>query len=348
MSFFKKPLLGVDLGTRTIKGVQLKKSNSGKVSLVGHFFQDLSKTSNNFPAQCNRQEALKAALEIQSLTSSNAATTVKDSEVMTFNLDLPSMSDKELQQVVPQEVAEQGQLNMDEHSCDYIVYPNTVKAHCVKKSVVLDQMKVLENVGLKPTNIESEMMAITAMLEFNDYLDPKEVVVVFDLGESHVNSGLIAEGVLALTRTNRASFGQVNQELTNRCELSYEQAEKVKLDYDFLIGPGEEKTPITATLDDAFTEIFKAIKSDLEFYQECSESMMHVDRVLLVGGGSQIKSAAKVIEKFLKVPAIVVNPFRNIDIFSNKESIEEVAELAPFMGTAVGLALASISGGKAA
>ena len=348
MSFFKKPLLGVDLGTRTIKGVQLKKNKSGKVSLVGHFFQDLAQVSRDFPMQCNREEALKAALEIQSLTSSNAATTVKDSDVMSFNLELPTMSEKEMAQVVPQEIAEQGQLNIDEHSCDFVVYPTMVKAHCVKKNIVLNQMKVLETAGLKPTAIESEMMAITAMLEFNDYLDQKEVVVVFDLGESYVNSGLISEGVLALTRTSKSAFGQVNQELMDRCHISYKQAEVMKRDYDFLVGPGEEKTEITAVLDDVFTEIFKTIKNDLEFYQECSESMMHIDRVLLVGGGSQVKSAAKIIEKFLKVPAVVVNPFRNIDIFTKKESTEEIAELAPFMGTAVGLALASISGGKAA
>lgn len=191
------------------------------------------------------------------------------------------------------------------------------------------------------------MMAITSMLEFNDYLDPKEVVVVFDLGESHVNSGLIAEGVLALTRSSKKSFGSVNRELKERCKLNYDQAEEIKLDYDFLVGPGENKTAVTEVLDDVFTDVFKTIKVDLEFYQECAESLMRIDRVLLVGGGSQIKSVAKVIEKFLKVPAVVVNPFRNIDIFSGGDS-EEVAELAPFMGTAVGLALASISGGKAA
>jgi len=147
MSFFKKPILGVDLGTRTIKGVQLKKGKNGKVELVNHFFQDLALTSDNFPVQCDRDNAFKAALEIHSLVSSNAATTIRDSEVMSFNLELPKMSEKELIQVVPQEVAEQGQLNMDEHSVDFVVSPAGVKVHCVKKSVVLAQMKILEKSG---------------------------------------------------------------------------------------------------------------------------------------------------------------------------------------------------------
>ena len=348
MSFLKKPLLGVDFGTRTIKGIRLKKNKSGKIALSEYFFQDLANTSKDFPIKCNREEALRAALETQSLVSSEAATTVKDSDVYSFNLELPTMSEKELEQVVPQEVAEQGQLNMDEHSCDFVVYPNMVKAHCVKKDVVLNKMKLLEQVGLKPKSIESEMMAITAMLEFNEYLNKNESVVVFDLGESNVNSGLIVNGVLTLTRTNKSSFGVVNQKLKDECNLSYQQAEKAKNEFDFLLGPGDEKTDITDVLDDAYTEIFRTIKLDLEYYLECSEGVLSIDRVLLVGGGSQIKSAVKVIEKFLKISAVVVNPFRNIDIFSNNNSTDEIAELAPFMGTAVGLALASFQKGKAA
>jgi type IV pilus assembly protein PilM len=348
MIFPKKLLLGVDLGTRTIKGVQLKQGKNGKVLLHKHFFQDLALISEQYPADCNREEAFKAALEIQSLVSSQAASAIKDSKVMSFQLELPTMSDKELIQVVPQEVAEQGQLNMDEHSFDFIVQPNGVKAFCVKKSVVLDQMKLLEDAGLRPSSIESEMMAITSMLEFNGYLEPKEVVVVVDLGDSYMNSSLIVDGAPSIQRTCLSSFGSINQTLRDRCNLSYRQAEKVKVDYDFLVGPGAEKTELTSVLDDAFTEIFKSIKGDIEFFQECSESGGRVDRILLVGGGSQMKSAAKVIEKFLKVPATVVNPFRNIDIFLDKTSVEEIASLAPYMGTAVGLALASIPKGKAA
>ena len=352
MSFFKKAMLGIDLGTRTLKGVQLCKGSNGKISLKNYFFQDLAQVSKEYPGTCNREEVLKASLETHDLIHSSTASAVKDVDVITFNLELPVMSEKEYEQVVPLEVGEQAQLNMEEHSCDYVVYPNFVKAHCVKKSVVLEQMKILQEAGLKPGLIESEMMAIHAMLEFNDYLETNEVTVVFDLGDTHVNSGLISVGVLSLTRSQGVSFGRANVQLKDQCYVSFDEAETIKQKYDYILGPVTEKNEMASILDDAFTEVFKAIKTDLEYYHECSESMGRIDRVLLVGGGSQIKSAVKVIEDFLKVPAIVVNPFRNIDIFSNLVASEEIATLAPYMATAVGLALASFTkfekSGKAA
>ena len=365
MNFFKKQILGVDLGSRTIKGVQLKAGKDGKVQLIGHFFQDLSKTTENFPTQSTtgmRDEVFKAAIETQRLTSLNAATTIRDSDVLSFSFNLPPMSEKELSQVVPQEIADQSHIAVDDYSCDFIVSSaptenpelKAVKAYCVKKDLVLEQMKTLKDAGLKAAAIESEMMAITAMLDFNDYIDQNEVVVVLDLGESHVTSGLIADGTLMMTKNHEVSFGAINQNLSAKFNLNYASAEKIKLNYDFLAGPDEHNAQYASAIDDVYTQIFKSVKEVLEFYKECRESYGRIDRILLVGGGSQIKSIDQVHETFFKVPTVVVNPFRNIDFFSTSKdqvanSAEELALLAPHMGTAVGLALASIeAGGKAA
>ena len=353
MNFFKKQILGVDLGARTIKGVKLKKGKDGRVSLVGHFFQDLAQLSENFPEKCNRSEVLKATIETQQLSSSHAATAIRDSDVMSLVLSLPPMSDKELAQVVPQEISEQTQIAIEEHSCDYLVSsapaedPNMtlVKAYCVKRDVVFQQMDLLKEAGLKPNSIESEMLAITAMLDFNGYIDRNEVQVVIDLGESHLTSGLIVDGSLALTRSHDVSFGKVNRELRDKCSMSYDEAEKLKLSYDFLSVPEKTVSPVNMVLDDVFTEIFKSIKETLEFYKECRESYGRIDRILLLGGGSQVIRIAAIHETFFKTPTDIVNPFRNIDIFNSthSESNDEIAQLAPYMGTAVGLALASIS-----
>ncbi len=357
MNFFKKQVLGVDLGARTIKGVKLTRAKDGKVHLAGHFFQDLLQTSEDFPARSNRDEVLKASIEVQQLSSSSAATTVRDSDVMTFSFNLPKMPEKELLQVVPQEVGELARMSMDDQCCDFWVTADKnddpdvtlIKAFCVKRDLVVAQMKVLEESGLKPSSIESEMMAITAMLDFNGYIDPKEVVIVLDLGESHINSGLITDGVLTLTRTEETAFGSVNQRLREKCNMSYEEAERVKLGYNFL-APEENRGTVGEVLDETFMEILKGLKALVEFYKECPESFGKVDRILLLGGASQVKGIDKVHEMFFKVPTQVVNPFRNIDIYSSSldQSHEEIALLAPYMGTAVGLALVSVPDGKKA
>ncbi|NDF14735.1 hypothetical protein EB061_05370, partial [bacterium] len=210
MNFFRKKILGVDVGARTVKGVRLRQERDGRVELDGHFFQDLAVTSDEFPVRTNRDEALKAAIEVQRLSSSIASTALRDTEIMTFNLEFPKMKEKEIEKIILQEAAEAGGFAAEEHSCDFVVNPQAtdnpevmaVRAYAAKKDLVFEQMKTLKTAGLKAHAIESEMMAITAMLQFNGYLDPKEVAVVIDLGESHVSSGLIVEGSLAVTRSH--------------------------------------------------------------------------------------------------------------------------------------------------
>jgi type IV pilus assembly protein PilM len=350
MNFFRKKILGVDVGARTVKGVRLRQERDGRVELDGHFFQDLAVTSDEFPVRTNRDEALKAAIEVQRLSSSIASTALRDTEIMTFNLEFPKMREKEIEKIILQEAAEAGGFAAEEHSCDFVVSPQAtdnpevmaVRAYAAKKDLVFEQMKTLKTAGLKAHAIESEMMAITAMLQFNGYLDPKEVAVVIDLGESHVSSGLIVEGSLAVTRSHGVSFGSVNKALQDQMSISYEQAEKLKSGYDFLAGAEEGNAG--HILDEMLTGIVRSNKDAIDFYREIPESYGRVDRILLVGGASQMKGLDKVHQMLFKIPTVVVNPFRNIDVFSSLDEAEqeEISRVGPYMATAVGLALATI------
>lgn len=356
LDFFRKnkPVLGVDIGSRTIKGVKLKKGKDGRVHLAAHFFQDLAQTSEDFPARCNREEAFKAAIEIQRLGATPAATIVKDSDVISFNFSLPHMTEKELNEAVPQEVAEQAHIQIEDYICDYLSTraesTEEIKAFCVKRDLIIQQMNSLKNAGLKPKAIEPEMMAIMSMLEFNDYISKEEVIVVLDLGESRLNSALVSEGSLVVTRSQSASFGLVNSTFKERMDMSYDLAEDVKLDYDFLSIPADQGNPVNEIMDEVFTEIFKGIKEIIEFYKECPESFGRIDKILLVGGATQIKNIDKVHEMFFKIPTMIVNPFRNIEILSTADDQlnDEVVQLAPYMGTAVGLALSAFMEAKKA
>ncbi len=350
MSWFKKDILGVDLGARTLKGVKLKQDKTGRVILSRHFFQDLALTSESFPERTNQDEAFRAAIEVQRLKSAYSASSVRDADVISLSLELPKMSDKELKKAVPLEIAEMSGISADDHSVDYLVTKGPennpevigIKAYCVKKDLVLSQIKQMKDAGLRPEAIESEMMAIRAMLDFNHYLDPKEVVMVIDLGEGHVTSALIADGMLAYTRDHGTGFGKINLALRDSLGLSYSDAESAKLAYDFLSAP--EETPLNRTMDEVFTGIFKSIKDSMDFYKECVESRGRIDRILLVGGGSQIKGIDKIHQIFFRIPTTIVNPFRNIDVFSglDESEHEEISKIGHHMATAVGLALQGI------
>ena len=206
--------------------------------------------------------------------------------------------------------------------------------------MIHEQIELLKKAGLKPRSIESEMMALTRMLRHNEYLYPEQVSVVIDLGESAISSGLIIDHELVLTRSKNISFSNVNQAIREQMGCNYEEAQMMIKAFDFLDN-NEPKMGVDQVLERSFALFFDAIKEQIEYYLECPESFGKIDQLLLVGGGTLLKNIESVHENYFKIPAKVVNPFRNIEVMNdrNPEWNEEMIRICPFMGVAVGLAL---------
>lgn len=349
----RKPVLGVDLGSRTLKGIRLKEKN-GRVQLDRHFFQDLSSVSDQFPNNPPTAESFKAAVEVQALNSARASTTLRDSDVMTFTFAMPKMNKKELEIAVRHELAEHTQMPIDQITYDYQLTHTKneegnreIRAYCAKRDQVMDKFDSLKNAGLRCTSVESEMKAIISMLEFNGYLAAGQTQVVIDIGESHVSLGLVVDGDLKGTRDSEIGMGAINQALQERFGMSYRDAEFRKRSYTFSAdtnGLNERETEVHHCIDDTVTQIFRVIKDGLDFFREHPEVFGRIDRILIVGGGSQLSGIARVHELLFKIPTTIPNPLKNIDIFGGpgRPDNDEIAQLAPYLSTAVGLALATI------
>jgi type IV pilus assembly protein PilM len=324
------------------------------VRLVGHFFQDLSEAALA-PGENAVDAAFQAALEVSRLRSSPAATAIRDADVSTFRFSLPKMKEQEIRLAVAHELEENTGVSPSEMNYDYAVVGEDptrsetveVKAWFAKREAVAEKVSPIVRAGLSCRAVETELMAIVEMLDFNGYIQPEQVQVVIDLGESHVELGLVSDGELKVTRHVQVGMGLVTRVLQETLGLSLADAEKRRSEYSFSSEAAEGSDPSSraaAVIDDAITGIFREIKEAVDFFRECPESYGRIDRILLTGGGSQIRDIDKVHELFFKAPTTVANPFKNIDIFSGPDPVdaEEIARLAPYMSVAVGLALASV------
>jgi type IV pilus assembly protein PilM len=356
---FRKPSIGVDLGTRTIKGVRLRKKRN-QVYLDRYFFHDLAKTSKQFPGQADSIEPLKANIEINQLAKARAAVNLRDEDVFNFNLQLPRMKAAEMRCAVAHEIQENINIPVDELSFDYVIAERTglqdehddtlpgenvrVKAYCTKREVIKERIRTLKACGLKPCAAESDVLAILAMLRFNDYISPQGNVAVFDLGESHITSALISDNELAFSKSSPIGCGDINRALSDSLLLDYREGEKIKLEHDLDQDAVDDASP-GKIVDEVYFRIFKEIKETLEYFKEHLNPECRIGRILLVGGGSRIRNIDKVFELFFKIPSTIVNPFRNIQIYetSTASQDERIGKLGAYMATAVGLALRDIA-----
>jgi type IV pilus assembly protein PilM len=80
------------------------------------------------------------------------------------------------------------------------------------------------------------------------------------------------------------------------------------------------------------------IQRSLDFYT-ATYANANISRIYLSGGTAMIPSLYRTIEQKLGVPVEIINPFKNIEVDSNRFDLEYLRDVAPIAAVATGLAL---------
>ena len=351
MKWMTKAQYGVDLGHRTIKGLKLVK-RSGKVHLDTFFYHDLAEGNDTFPAVKNLGETLKGICEVKGFSGKAVASSIDDSEVETFDLILPTMPENDLRSAVMNEVESRISYPVEEASVDYVRLSTSkddnqenvaLKAYCLKVERIKSHLALLKSASLTASSMETSMLANIAMLEFNSYLDDDGSTVIVDLGETKANIGLLLGRKLAMMHSVSTSLGTINGNLMRKLGISYLEAEAIKVKSSSR-SDDDGSPEVLQIVDETYLELFHQLQKAIEYFRATAR-VQKLARIFLIGGGSQYQPVASLIERTCRAETVVVNPFRNIEIFAkDKPENEKIADLSPYMSTAVGLALRGLDG----
>ncbi|MCM2282519.1 MAG: pilus assembly protein PilM [Bdellovibrionaceae bacterium] len=346
MLWLNSPRVGLDIGTRTVKAVQLKKSG-GKVFVERFFFQDLAENNDYYPLSAPTDEVLAAAIQTNGFRKRAASICLDENEILTHEARLPKMPAKDLETALRGYIEEQFHLSGDEVCLDHIVLEEgkddedssrLIKTYFAKTENVQKLVQLVRSAGLKPQVIDSGVLARVEMLRFNGYLKAKGNFLVVDIGESHITASLVSNDRVTLSNVIPTGFGAINKMFFETQGMPYDQAELLKLTYD-MRAHETEANETEKQLDEALYEMFYKLQRMVDFFK-VSLKRAPIESVLLTGGGSQMSHIQEAMETYCTVPAQVVNPLKNIEIYHSKNLDDaRIASLAPYMGTAIGLAL---------
>jgi type IV pilus assembly protein PilM len=350
-ALFKPTTIGVDIGRRNISGVRLKRSK-GRVHLDRYFLVDLEAERDRGGTPVEASQVLRAQVEIQKVRNSRVSSALKDSDVHGFLLELPEMPEKDLELAVLNELALRMRVSEEELSADFQIESSEpgphgkllkIRAYCSHLGKIRDHMKLLSEAGLRPYSIESEMQAAVEALRFNEYLGDADSCVVLSIGDSTTMAGFVVDGALVSTVIEQTGLGDITRALQQEFGLSRSEAEAIKVAYSFS-DDADETTPQQKVQEDILFRIFQAIKDAIEAFQETHPGV-GLSKAYLIGGGSGVPQMDAVLQSFFRLPTEVPNPFRKIEIFTGKGSAEgpPIGEVAPYLTTAVGLALRNVA-----
>lgn len=337
-------VIGVDIGTRSIKLVQLKQVrgeyhlvNLGIGQLPSEAIVDHTIMDSVAVVQCIRN-----LVESQSVATKNVATSVSGHSVIIRNIFLPMMTNGEVEASIEWEAEQYIPFDISDVNLDFQILgpdpkdPTQVKVLLVaaKKDFIDEYLSAFNECGLNPVVMDIDCFALENAFQVN-YDQEDNIVGLIDIGANTMTINVLQEGKSVFTRDIQVGGNMFNDEIQKRLGLNSEEAELVKLG-----GSLDEIQPevLNEIISDAMDHLSQEIQRSLDFFAATS-SDNKVDRVFLSGGVVKTSGLVEKLQGKLGTPVEILNPLRKVSIDKNKFDVEYVESVSPFLAIGVGLAM---------
>jgi len=340
----QKPIVGLDIGSSSIKSVELKSTRQG-YELVSFGLEPLAQDTVVDGAIMDAPlvaGAIGTIFDRQEIKTRAVATAVSGHSVIVKRVNLPVMSDEELYDRIQSEASQHIPFDISDVNLDYQLLDSAesqmdVLLVAVKKDKILNHTNVLAQAGKTPTVVDIDAFALQNCYEVNYDPDPSQTVALLNIGASVMNINIVRGGAPLFTRDVSVGGNQYTDALQKELDLSYEDAERLKRG-EAVAGVNEEHrgTILRSVSDILILEIQKTF----DFFR-ATASGENIQRIYLAGGTARVPGLVDLLREEFALPVEELYPFRKIVINPGRHNEDQVRELAPRLAIAVGLALRS-------
>ena len=347
-SVIKKILpFGLDIGTDSIKIVQLGYDRDGAVKIINQAVEELPKEARIDPKERAHllPQVLKKIVDEKGLKG-NCFATAPPASVKIDLIRLPQMPPDEIDKALRWEIRQTAQVDLSETSLDYVILEGqgtkftsnqiNILAITAPKKDIFEHLALLESVGLNPLAIDIGALADLASLDYARKLNQDEVVLFLDFGAGKTSLHIIYNKELISTRDFNVTGNSLTKAVSDYCQLPWEEAEGMKKTLALNISGTEENInqPVNKTtqVKNAILPLLENMVQDIEHtfkyfsYQVTQSQITRFDKIILSGGSSILSG---------------FGPFLRSRLNAEVE-ILAIDELGPRLNVALGLALRGV------
>jgi type IV pilus assembly protein PilM len=371
---------GLDIGTNSIKVIQLACDQAGEIKLINLAIEELPKEAqapleiplyqqgkqkfltgqgHNLEArQRILPEILKKLVNEKGLKGDCFAIAPYPSFKVEL-IRLPQMPASEIDKALRWEIRQTVQADLNELSLDYIVLEGQkakflglqigVLAVYAPKKDIFEQMALLESAGFNPQALDIEPLADLAVLNYTKKAAADEVILFLDFGAGKTSLSIICDNELISTRPLNVTGNSLTKAISEYCNISWEEAELLKKTFG-LVASSTEQT-ITGSSDKAMQArnvilpLLENMVQDIEhtfkyFSYQVTQSQITRFDKIILSGGS---SLLKGLTPFLRNRLNVdVQIIDSLVNFGSLEPSFKGDDLSCRLNVALGLALRGI------
>lgn len=344
MFFTSKKIIGLDIGTSSIKCAEL--SLSRNTARLENFYIAPSPVASisggDILNKAAITEALAVMLEQLSSKKNSVATSIWGTGVVVKKISVPVMDTKLLTEQIKFEAEQYIPFDLNDVNIDFHVLKNTSKSDSMdvllvaaRKTLIINYTESIEMAGLDCSIIDLSGFALANCFQFNYGNRPGEVIGILNFGASCTNFVVIDNDQLVFSRDIPVGGSNFTVDIQNQLGLSLEEAESLKISYAFGKEIPKEAMDVIKSSAEAIVE---EVSRSIEFYG-ASSAGNEIQKYYITGGSIGLGALQEELKLKLQRPIENMNAFSKITYNTKKLSPDFITQIANFVAISFGLGL---------
>lgn len=339
----KKEVVGIDIGSSSVKVVQLRNNNGSYQLLNAGIFP--------LPAEAivdnTLMDSVAIAGVIRNLVSSlgikikDVVCSISGNSVIIRKIVLPTMPQEELEDQISWEAEQYIPFDINDVNMDFQILspdnndPSRMNVLLVasKKDIINDYVSVFNDAGMRLCVVDVDSFAIQNAFEANHDVSSEDILALVNIGASIMNINVIKDGVTLFTRDVQMGGNLYTEEIQKQAGLSSADAETGKL-----LAHEAGNDQILNVILKVNETITQEIRRSLDFYNSTA-SDNRISGVFVCGGCSKVYKLIDNISEKIGLPVQTLNPFAKIKYNEKEFDPEYLQEIGQFMAVPIGLAI---------
>ncbi len=356
MFFGSKGILGVDIGSYSIKITQLKNNKGNwslskciKVNLPENLiFQEV----NPVEKKAVISSLIKKSLSENNISIKNATTSVSGSSVIVRYVKLPKISKEDLAKSIEFEAEPYIPFDIKEVNLGFYILGEVTEEGqkkidtvlvAAKKETVQAKIDILQEAGLNPLIIDVDAFALESAYEINKDPEIQETIVIVNIGANVTNMTILENGISRVVRDIFIGGNTFTKILQKNFQCDFKTAEELKKKTGLLVTPEDKEQALKENNKDAIQcsntmmpvakDLLGEIHRSIDFFYSQRGEQQVINRVLLSGGGANLLNLDKYLNQELKIHTEIFDPLKRIETPENF-SISQTSDLTISIGLA--------------
>ena len=340
-----KNCIGLDIGSSSVKVVQLEETRKGLV-LANFGINPLPPETSVDGAIMNQaavRDSIEALFSRLGIKRKEVAIAISGRSVIVKKIAMPVMSRAELAEELNLEMSHHIPFARDEVEVDYdIVVPKNTEGQmeillvAAKKETVQDFLDIVKEARLNPVIIDVAAFAVQNLYERLVGFSPTETVVMLNIGAVSTSLNVVIGGVTTFARDIGIGGQTITGEIQRTLQIAADEAENRKRELAMSATPDPNILGIVNRVCDVMAG---ELQRSIDFFLS-SAPATNATRLVATGGGSIMRPLVQAIERRSKNSVTVFDGFtRGVIVDPGMFDMPLLQSQAATASVALGLAL---------